>query len=122
MAVAALLGSATAVAQGTALPYNQGFASSLGDMTVVNVEDGSPTFTHTSYYGKDWGGGAQYIGSASYAANDYLLSPSLALEAGKVYAVGVEYKGNSKANKIKLVAQDAAGNYTDFTDVIDASA
>ncbi len=122
MAVAALLGSATAVAQGAALPYSQGFASSLGDMTVVNVEDGSPTFTHTSYYGKDWGGGAQYIGSASYAANDYLLSPSLALEAGKVYAVSVEYKGNSKANKIKLVAQDAAGNYTDVTGVIDASA
>lgn len=122
MAVAALLGSATALAQSATLPYTQEFSGSLGDMTVVNVEEGSPTFTHSSYYGKDWTGGAQYIGSASYAANDYLLSPSLALEAGKVYAVSVEYKGNSKANKIKLVAQDAAGNYTDFTGVIDASA
>lgn len=108
-----IAGSGTALGAGT-LPYSQTFASNLGDMTVVNVEEGSPTFTFTSYYGKDWSGGAQYIGNADYKAEDYLLTPEFAVEAGNVYTVSLEYKGNTKANVIKLVAL-VGGEYKDVT-------
>ena len=106
-------GSGLVLGAGT-LPYAQKFSSNLGDMTVVNVEDGSPTFTFTSYYGKDWGGGVQYIGNANYEADDYLLTPEFAAEAGKVYTVSIEYKGNTKSNIIKLVAL-VDGTYQSIT-------
>lgn len=96
MVLAALLtGSAAIPVSAAALPYTQEFASGLGDIKALNAETGSPTFSYTSWNGYNYGGGVAYAGSATYAIDDCLATPALALEAGKVYTVSIMYKNGA---------------------------
>lgn len=96
-AMAALLLTGSA-AFATDLPYAEDFASSEsigteGWMPLDANEDGK-TFSHTGYYGYNWTGGVLYPGSDA-KADDYLFSPAINLEAGKVYTLSYKYKVSS---------------------------
>lgn len=85
----------SAGAQTQELPYLQDFSSGFGDMTVINKDESSPTFITTQYNGYSYGPGISYTGSADYTADDYIVSPALNIEAGKVYTVTLMYKSST---------------------------
>lgn len=116
-----LSGIVEAFSQTVTLPYVQEFETSLGDMTAVNKEDGSPTFAFSSYGGYNYGGGVIYSGSADYAADDVLLSPEFEVEAGKVYDVSVMCKNNAYGHAFTVELR-AGASADDLTETVLAPA
>lgn len=100
--VAVLMGTATLSAQGVVPPYSNTFSSSLGDMKVKNTEEGSPSFIFSSYGGNSYGGGVTYTGNANYGADDYLITPALEVEEGKVYTISFLCKNGASGTPYKV--------------------
>lgn len=80
-----------------------------------NVSDNSPTFTTTPYGGYNYGPGMIYVGSADFAADDYLTSPVLQVKAGHVYTVSVMYKNDAYGVKhnLEILGGKTPDNLTD---------
>ena len=94
--------------------YEQNFESKMGDMNIVNIDEASPTFAHSSYYGYNYTGGTVYNGSSSFQADDYLVTPGIQLEAGNVYDFSLVYKNSSSiAYEMMLLAGDGVSSLTD---------
>ncbi len=66
--------------------YSNAFASSndFNAMTVIDANNDGKTWTYNS------SGYAQYTYSSSNAANDWLITPGITLEAGKTYQFNIE--------------------------------
>ena len=99
-----LFGTNSFFGAGLTPPYLQSFSdyNSLSTMTVVNGEDGSPTWTRysSSQVPVLFSPAAGYAGDAGFAADDWLVTPALELQAGFVYefsftTVGTDDKSNS---------------------------
>ena len=84
---AVLMGTATINAQTVTPPYLNEFASSIGDMKVINTDADSPSFIFSSYGGNSYGGGVTYTGNSTYKADDYLVSPALEVKEGNIYTI-----------------------------------
>lgn len=110
-----LLWGAAAPSNAVPLPYTQDFASGLGDMTVKNVLDNSPTFITSPYGGYSYGPGIVYVGSSEYTADDYITSPVIQVKAGNVYTVSVMYKNDAYGVKhnLEILGGKTPDNLTD---------
>lgn len=106
------MGTATINAQTVTPPYLNEFATSIGDMKVVNAEEESPSFIFNSYGGNNWGGGVSYTGNADYKADDYLVSSGMEVEEGMVYTISFLYKNGASGTpyKVSVLKGDAEDN------------
>lgn len=112
-----LLGIGSASGAGVVPPYEQAFSdySSLETMTVVNAEAGSPAWTRYSSYQVPvlYTPAAGYNGTDGFSANDWLITPALALEEGYVYKfsfVTVGTTGKTNTLEVKMGnGSDVAG-------------
>lgn len=99
---AVLMGTATINAQSVIPPYLNDFATSIGDMKVINTEEESPSFIFSSYGGNSWGGGVTYTGNANYSADDYLVSSGIEVNEGLVYTISFLYKNGASGTPYKV--------------------
>ena len=115
---AVLMGTATINAQTVTPPYLNEFASSIGDMKVINTDADSPSFIFSSYGGNSYGGGVTYTGNSTYKADDYLVSPALEVKEGNIYTISFMYKNGASGNpyKVSIVKGDAEDNLTEVID------
>lgn len=111
---AVLLGTAAMQAQGVVPPYRNEFASSLGDMKVVNAEEESPAFIFSSWGGYSYGGGVTYTGAATYAADEYLVTPAMEVTEGSIYTISYMCKNGASGTpyKVTVVTGDSEDNLT----------
>lgn len=88
---------ALAAADGLSVPYETDFSDQ--DWTIHNVNADEQTWTiyesATDYNGTGFSAGIKYHWNSSQAANDWIISPAIQLEAGKNYKVTYWYKGAS---------------------------
>ncbi len=88
---------ALAAADGLSVPYETDFSDQ--DWTIHNVNADEQTWTinnsASDYNGTGFSAGIKYRWNSSQAANDWIISPAIQLEAGKNYKVTYWYKGAS---------------------------
>lgn len=103
MAAAAVMLSVTAMAQ-TAVtpPFSASFDSGKGDFTMYDGNQDGNTIKTVSYSGYNYSNCLYYVGNADNAADEWLFTPALNLQAGLVYEMTYYYKLSSSGKTYSI--------------------